>query len=105
MVLLSFMTASISCEKEDEFSFLQAFKPVRKGSPLSSLSAAAAVTVGKSELPGSMPSSDKKLRQEMRRAKACVDGCQTSCLQTLTVSPQTLPAWIRAGAQSAARVS
>lgn len=88
MVLLSFMTASISCEKEDEFSFFQAFKPVRKGLPLSSLSAAAAATVGKSVLPGSMPSSDKKLREEMRRARPAWTGAKHPACKPSVSAPK-----------------
>lgn len=46
------MAASISCESADE--------PVRKGRPLSRLSAAAATTEGESAQPGSMPSWGRK---------------------------------------------
>lgn len=52
-----------------------------------------------------MPPSDKKAEAGNETHEACVDGCQASCLQTLTVGLQTLPARIHPGAQGAVGVS
>lgn len=84
------MAASISCEDEDE--------PVRKGSPLSRLSAAAAATEGKSA-PAWLHAllRQKKAEAGNETREAGVAARQASCLQTLALGLQTLPARIHPG--------